>query len=104
MTNVASYVDRLNVKLRDRFGEHIQVGHSYFMQDDLDEALLHQIWRADILPFLEDQLFGKEEELDEYTLQAIKQPPQIPPAPAFTRSSSPSQGAKIDADAEPDGA
>ena len=50
----------LNAKLRERFGDHLQVGHSYFMVEDLDEAELERIWEVDILPFLEDQLFGKE--------------------------------------------
>jgi 5-methylcytosine-specific restriction protein B len=83
MRPVATYVDRLNAKLRERFGEHLQVGHSYFMSKDLDEALLETIWEADILPFLEDQLFGKEGELERFTLPAIRrdaEPTGTPPA------------------------
>lgn len=72
MAAVATYVDQLNTMLRERFGDHLQVGHSYFMVEDLDEARLERIWEVDILPFLEDQLFGKEGELERFQLAAIK--------------------------------
>jgi 5-methylcytosine-specific restriction protein B len=72
MAAVATYVDHLNAMLRERFGDHLQVGHSYFMDEDLDERRLERIWDVDILPFLEDQLFGKEGELERFRLAAIK--------------------------------
>jgi 5-methylcytosine-specific restriction enzyme B len=75
MTHVATYVDRLNARLRERFGRHLQVGHSYFMIRDLDEAKLERIWKADIMPFLEDQLFGHEDELETFSLDAIRSGP-----------------------------
>jgi len=72
MAAVATYVDHLNAMLRERFGDHLQVGHSYFMVEALDERRLERIWEVDILPFLEDQLFGKEGELERFGLAAIK--------------------------------
>ena len=72
MDSVAKYVDHLNAMLRERFGDHLEVGHSYFMVEDLDEPRLELIWEVDILPFLEDQLFGKEGELERFQLAAIK--------------------------------
>lgn len=72
MTAVHTYVDRLNAMLRERFGDHLQVGHSYFMVKNLDQSRLERIWQVDILPFLEDQLFGKEKELERFRLDAIK--------------------------------
>jgi 5-methylcytosine-specific restriction protein B len=73
MAFVAEVVDRLNARLIDRFGEQLQVGYSYFMQDDLDDDLLEAIWRADILPFLEDQLLGREEDgTREFQLTALR--------------------------------
>lgn len=72
MAAVATYVDLLNAMLRDRFGDHLQVGHSYFMVEGLDDRRLERIWDVDILPFLEDQLFGKEGELERFRLGAIK--------------------------------
>jgi 5-methylcytosine-specific restriction enzyme B len=69
---VADIVDRLNLKLRERFGPHLQVGPSYFMKKDLNEAALQRVWDYDVMPFLEDQLFGQEEELEKFTLENLR--------------------------------
>lgn len=71
MTHVAGIVGRLNSRLRERFGPHLQVGPSYFMRKDLSDAVLKSVWAHDIRPFLEDQLFGHEEELANYTLDGL---------------------------------
>ena len=42
-----------------RYGENLKVGHSYFMEEDLDVDLLSRIWASDVLPYLEEQLFGR---------------------------------------------
>ena len=42
------------------YGENLKVGHSYFMEKDLDSDLLSRIWASDVLPYLEEQLFGRE--------------------------------------------
>jgi 5-methylcytosine-specific restriction protein B len=73
MSAVVGYVETLNRRLRERFGEQVQIGPSYFMDGDLDDALLRQIWDADILPFLEEQLFGHTEDLSEYSLESIQE-------------------------------
>lgn len=72
---VAGVVDRLNEKLRDRFGPHLQLGHSHFVKSDLTNQALERIWRYDVMPFLEDQLFGQEEELALFTLDALRHEP-----------------------------
>jgi len=59
----ASLVDRLNARLMEQqgtYGENLKVGHSYFMEKDLDTDLLLRIWASDVLPALEEQLFGRE--------------------------------------------
>ena len=61
MEEVANIVDKLNAELRERFGPHLQVRPSNFMKKDLDETALQQVWDYDVMPFLEDQLFGQEE-------------------------------------------
>jgi MrcB-like, N-terminal domain/AAA domain (dynein-related subfamily) len=58
MIEVADVVDKLNTGLRERFGPHLQVGPSYFMRGDLNETVLRRVWDYDVMPFLEDQLFG----------------------------------------------
>lgn len=83
MLEVADWVDRLNVKLAADFpGKQLQVGHSYFMPSTpvvgtdaapaLTMAGVERVWRTDIEPFLQDQLFGQEEKLATYTLAAVK--------------------------------
>lgn len=72
MLEVAGDVDRLNARLRDKVGPHLQVGHSYFMREDLSEEVLRDVWDLDVMPFLEDQLFGQEQELRQYTLVELR--------------------------------
>jgi len=72
MVWVARIVDGLNALLRERFGPHLQVGPSHFMKKDLDEAVLRRVWDYDVMPFLEDQLFGQEEELERFRLERFQ--------------------------------
>lgn len=73
MVGVADILDRLNSRLREAFGPHLQVGPSYFMREDLSGEVLESIWIHDIMPFLEDQLFGHEDELASYTLDNLRE-------------------------------
>jgi hypothetical protein len=72
MVGFARIVDGLNALLRERFGPHLQVGPSHFMKKDLDEAVLRRVWDYDVMPFLEDQLFGQEEELERFRLERFQ--------------------------------
>lgn len=71
MAHVGELVDRLNARLRQQFGPHLQVGPSHFFKRDLDEALLRRIWKHDVMPFLEDQLFSHENELAAFTIEKL---------------------------------
>jgi hypothetical protein len=72
-TTVVEVVDRLNGKLADRFkGQQVSLGHSYFMKRNLDERELRRIWSYDVMPFLEEQLFGEAEELKNYELDSLR--------------------------------
>lgn len=73
MSHVAGVVDRLNAELRRRVGRHLQVGHSYFLRPDLSEEVLARIWDADIMPFLEDQFFGRHEDLVRFQLDRLRE-------------------------------
>ena len=73
MSHVAGIVDRLNAELRRRVGRHLQVGHSYFLRPDLSEEVLARIWDADIVPFLEDQFFGRDEDLARFQLDRLRE-------------------------------
>ena len=72
MVGFARIVDGLNALLRERFGPHLQVGPSHFMKKDLDEAVLRRVWDYDVMPFLEDQLFGLEEKLGRFRLERLR--------------------------------
>ncbi len=65
---LADVVDRANARL-DR---HAQIGPSYFMRDDLDDATIDRIWRNGVLPSIEDQFFGREGELAELELSRLR--------------------------------
>lgn len=71
----ADLVDRLNDRLMEQqgaYGENLKVGHSYFMEEDLDFDLLHRIWMSDVLPYLEEQLFGREVDVKAtFSLEAL---------------------------------
>lgn len=72
----ADLVDRLNERLMEQqgsYGENLKVGHSYFMEEDLDLDLLSRIWASDVLPYLEEQLFGREIDVKAaFSLEALE--------------------------------
>ncbi len=72
----ADLVDRLNERLMEQqgtYGENLKVGHSYFMEKDLDLDLLSRIWASDVLPYLEEQLFGREVDVKAtFSLEALE--------------------------------
>ena len=69
---VAGVVDRVNEELRQILrGPHLQIGHSHFMVRDLDDAALARIWKYGVYPFIEDQLYGREDVLATFTWEAV---------------------------------
>lgn len=69
---VAALVDRVNEDLvRELGGPHLQIGPSHFMKPALDDAQLERIWAYDVFPYIEDQLFGEPERIDEFRLGRV---------------------------------
>ena len=66
---VADVVDRANEKLDDR---HAAIGPSYFMKPGLDEARVKRIWKHDVLPYIEERLFGEQDRLSEFDLDQLR--------------------------------
>ncbi len=72
---VAGLVDKVNEQLRILLkGPHLQVGHSHFMvKTSRSETLvlttqrLARIWEYDVYPFIEDQLYGRPDQLEQFT-------------------------------------
>jgi hypothetical protein len=63
--------ERLNAKLRADLGPHAQVGHSYFMVPDLDEARLGAVWQHHVLPLLAEHFHGHSARLAGYNLDTL---------------------------------
>lgn len=59
----------LNSRIRDdqNLGEDFQIGHTYFMIKELDEAKLSNLWRFRIRPLLEEYYFEDRSKLSEFT-------------------------------------
>lgn len=69
---VAGVVDRVNAELRQILrGPHLQIGHSHFMVRDTSDEALRRIWQYGVYPFIEDQLYGREDVLATFTWDAV---------------------------------
>ena len=69
MAWVADLVDSANEKLNDR---HAAIGPSYFMKKNgLDEDMARRIWKHNVLPYIEEHLFGEHDRLSEFDLDAL---------------------------------
>ena len=66
---VADVVDRANEKLDNR---EAAIGPSYFMQDDLTEEKVQLIWEHNVLPYIEEQLYGQHDRLAEFALERLR--------------------------------
>jgi MoxR-like ATPase/uncharacterized protein (DUF2461 family) len=63
--------ERLNARLRADLGPQGQVGHSYFMVPDLDEARLRLVWQHHVRPLLEEHFAGQPGRLASYEIDKI---------------------------------
>lgn len=69
---VAGVVDRVNDELRQILrGPHLQIGHSHFMVENLDDEALRRIWQYGVYPFIEDQLYGREDALASFAWDEV---------------------------------
>src|SRR5262249_53435037 len=68
---VVRLFEPLNARLREDLGGQQQVGHSYFMVPDLDEARLAVLWQHHVLPLLEEYFAAQPSRMASYTLDKI---------------------------------
>ena len=66
---VVDLVDRANEKLDDR---HAAIGPSYFMKEGLDDGKVEMIWEHNVLPYIEERLFGESERLADFDLSKLR--------------------------------
>ena len=72
---IADIVDSANAKLDDRYAA---VGPSYFMRKDssgspaLNEADVIRIWKHNVLPYIEERLYGENDRLKEFILDNLR--------------------------------
>ena len=71
MAWVADVVDRANEWLDDR---HAAIGPSYFMNPELEltEERARRIWRHEVLPYIEERLYGERDRLGEFDFDTLR--------------------------------
>ena len=69
MRRVEQLVAKANEKLDDR---HAAIGPSYFMRRGLDDAAVEMIWEHNVLPYIEERLFGQSDRLKEFDLDRLR--------------------------------
>ena len=65
-------VQKANEKLDDR---HAAIGPSYFMPKDkkLDDERVRRIWKHNVLPYIEERLFGQLDGLNQFDLDKLRE-------------------------------
>lgn len=66
---VADLLDEANRLIGDR---NAAIGPSHFMRTDLDDVVLRHVWRASVLPSIEEHFFGQPQRLREFELEQLK--------------------------------
>ena len=69
MAWIANVVNRANRKLDDW---HAAIGPSYFMKARLDDKKVEMIWEHNVLPYIEERLFGERERLADFELNKLR--------------------------------
>lgn len=82
---IGAFVASVNAELRAELGDHLLLGPSFFMKQDLSEPALEKIWRYNVYPFLEEQFWGRDELLAEWQWPEVRrrhyEPALRPPEP-----------------------
>lgn len=69
---VVALVSAVNIELEKELGgDHLQLGPSHFMKTDLNAGGFERVWKYNIEPFIEDQLFGKPDKIKQFRLDAV---------------------------------
>ena len=69
MAWVADIVDTANKELNDR---DAAIGPSYFMKDSLNEEKVKMVWEHNVLPYIEERLFGEDEVRNRFDFDKLR--------------------------------
>lgn len=69
MAWIVDVVNRANEKLNDR---QASIGPSYFMTNDLDDRKVSLIWKHNVLPYIEERLYGEHDRLSAFQLDKLR--------------------------------
>ena len=71
VSQIAQVVDLANEKLDDH---QASIGPTYFMPKDgrLDEDKIQKTWKHNVLPYIEERLFGDREKLADFALETLR--------------------------------
>ena len=68
---VADLLDMVNDELRERLGgPHLQIGPTHFMREGLNDVL-EQVWTYSVYPYIEEQLYGDQTGIREYSFARV---------------------------------
>ena len=62
-------MDRANAELNDR---DASIGPSYFMKDGLNEEKVKMVWEHNVLPYIEERLFGEDEVRNRFDFDKLR--------------------------------
>ena len=74
-------LEKANEKLaedKELRGDHAALGPSYFMPRDkkLDKARIERIWEHNVMPYIEERLFGQSDRLKQFELDSLRKEDQ----------------------------
>lgn len=69
--NVVSLFEKVNAVIAQELGKHYQVGHTYFMKQNLTESTLKELWTYSVLPLLEEYFFDNQSALDSLEFETL---------------------------------
>ncbi|MGI8711495.1 MAG: McrB family protein [Acidimicrobiales bacterium] len=69
---IAGFVAAVNAELRSSLGDHLLLGPSFFMKADLSEPAVERIWQYNVFPFLEEQFWGRQDEIEHWSWPAVR--------------------------------
>ena len=72
MVEVADVVDQANELLNKLKDRNAAVGPSYFMKKGLTEARARRIWEHDVIPYIEERLYGEHDRLKEFDFDVLR--------------------------------